>query len=168
MHAICKARSYSQLMDMPFLCLFFACAIAVSGCAKQDADFDREVSSPTGQITARFAGYQPRGTIDGHLTVTFAPRSRTPEPQITLGHMLGVKAGWLDDRTFAFVFDLLDQRDFTSPIYPTGEASSAVQIVSCNQRYLDCGPILKRLTPAHSVAVPQFPEGSWPADENNR
>jgi hypothetical protein len=80
--------------------------------------------------------------------------------------MLDVQAGWVDDHTFALVYDQLDQRMFASPVYPTGDVSSVVQVISCNRHYVDCGPITARLAPAHSIAVKQFPEGTWPADLN--
>lgn len=141
-----------------------ASVVALSGCAPRVADFNRDVTSPSGKTIAHFAGYQPRGTIEGYLTVSFISRSGKTSPQLTFGHMLGVRAGWLDDHSFAFVYDLLEQRHFASPVYPTEELSSAVQIVSCNRHYVDCTSIMARLSPKHSIAMPQFPEGSWSAN----
>lgn len=156
-------------MNVSIRILLLVSAIVLAGCGKRPrADFDRQVASPSGKLFAHFAGYQPRGTVEGYLTVSFSPQSRERTPEITLGHMLGVRAGWLDDHTFAFVYDQLDQRVFASPIYPTGDVSSMVQIISCNRRYVDCSRIAGRFVPEHSIAVKQFPEGGWPTDLNDR
>lgn len=149
-------------MRASFRWIFAATFIAVAGCAPRSADFTRQLVSPSGRIVAHFEGYQPRGTIEGYLTVAFSPRSKIVAPQLTFGHMLMVKAGWLDEHTFVFIYDLMDQRDFASPLYPTGEAMSAIQIITCNRRYVDCTAIAARLSPARSIVLQQFPEGSWP------
>lgn len=149
--------------------LLLASAMVISGCAQQRAaDSTREIASPSGETIVRFAAYQPRGTTEGYLTVSFLPRSGSAKAEITLGHMLGVRAGWLDEHTFAVIYDQLEQRAFTSPIYPTGEVSSEVQIVTCNRRYIDCEPIRGRLIINRAITIQQFPEGTWPPDSKLR
>jgi hypothetical protein len=111
---------------------------------------------------ASFAGYQPRGTVEGRLTVTLAEPKSNQEPQLTFGHMLNVRAGWLDEHTFGVVYDRLEPRHAQSPVYPNGQANSRVEIVGCNARYLDCLPLLQRLSPNRTVVIKQFPEGDWP------
>jgi hypothetical protein len=156
-------------MDVLRRNLLFVFAMVISGCSEQrTADFDRQIASPSNETTARFAGYQPRGTIEGYLTLSFSPRSGSGKPEITLGHMLGVRAGWLDNHTFVLIYDQLEQRVFSSPVYPTGDVSSEVRIVTCNRRYVDCGPITGRLAANRSIAIQQFPEGTWPVDTQVR
>ena len=96
-------------MNLLLRSLLFASVLNLCGCAKERAaDFKRDVASPSGKVVARFAGYQPRGTIEGYLTVTFSSPSAKAKPQVTLGHMLRVRAGWLNDHTFAFVYNQLE------------------------------------------------------------
>jgi hypothetical protein len=69
--------------------------------------------------------------------------------------------GWVDDHTLAFVYDALEIRRAQSPIYLTGETESAVEIVTCNAKHLDCSPILRRFEPNHTLVIKEFPEGGW-------
>jgi hypothetical protein len=149
-----------------FHTLLLAWTLVLAGCSKGRADFEKDIRSPSGGLTARLAEYQPQGTIEGYVTLAISARGKVTAPQITLGHMLGVRAGWLDDHTFAVVYDLLEQRQFGSPVYPTGQVSSAVQIVTCDRRYVDCTSIERKIIPTHSIRVNQFPEGTWPVERN--
>ena len=97
------------------------------------------------------------------MTVGFYPSAKTVEPQLTLGHILKLRAGWVDDHTFALVYDTLDQRRFSSPVYPDGQATNRIELITCNARQLDCRSLLHRINPAHSMAMDQFPEGEWPS-----
>lgn len=133
--------------------------LALTSCAQRSPDFVEKLAAPSGASTATFAGYQPRGTIEGYLTVAVAKRGTKNDPQLTFGHMLNVRAGWIDDHTLAFVYDELEPRRTQSPIYPTGEAASAVEIVTCNAKYLNCSPILRRFAPSHTLVIKEFPEG---------
>ena len=72
-----------------------------------------------------------------------------------------MRAGWIDDHTLAFVYDALEPRRAQSPIYPTGEAVSGVEIVTCNTKYLDCSPLLRRFARSHTLVIKEFPEGGW-------
>ncbi len=135
--------------------------LALTTCAQRSPDFIEELPAPSGTSAATFAGYQPRGTIEGFLTVTLAKPGTKNDPQLTFGHMLNVRAGWIDDHTLAFVYDALEPRRAQSPIYPTGEAASAVEIVTCNTNYLDCSSLLRRFVPSHSLVIMRFPEGGW-------
>lgn len=143
--------------------LFGVIAIGFAGCAKRSPDFERQLSSPSKSIVARFAGYQPRGTVEGYLTVEFSPSKAPADPQITVGHILKLRAGWVDDHTFALVYDTLEPRRLSSPLYLDGEASSQIELVTCNTRYLDCGPLLGRIDTNHTIKLDQFPEGTWPS-----
>jgi hypothetical protein len=110
--------------------LFVLVVIGLAGCAKRSPDFERQVSSPSGSIVARFAAYQPRGTIEGYLTVGFSPSKGAADPQLTVGHILRLRAGWVDDHTFALVYDTLEPRRLSSPVYPDGQASSEIELVT--------------------------------------
>ncbi len=68
----------------------------------------------------------------------------------------------------ALVYDTLELHKLASPIYPTGETDSKIGVVICSQTYVDCGPILQRLPPDHSVDIAQFPGGDWPAFKEYR
>ncbi|WP_114228481.1 hypothetical protein [Sphingomonas sediminicola] len=113
-------------------------------------------------MVATLVGYQPRGTIGGYLTITIAEPGDKNDPQLTFGHMLNVHAGWIDGHTLAFVYDALEPRHTQSPIYPTGRVESAVEVVTCNSKYLDCSPLLRRLAKGHTLLIKQFPDGDWP------
>jgi hypothetical protein len=151
----------------PVFLLLVALTTAIAGCSKRTPDFTKLARSPTGGTIARFAGYEPRGTIGGVLTLTFQRRKEVA-PQITLGHLMQLRAGWLDDHNFALVYDTLELHKLTSPVYPTGETDSKIRIVTCNLKYVDCAPILQRLTPDHSVDIAQFPGGDWPTFKEYR
>ena len=111
---------------------------------------------------ATLTGYQPRGTVEGYLTITLAKRGDKNDPQLTFGHMLNVHVGWIDDHTLAFVYDALEQRHAQSPVYPNGQVESAVEVVTCNSKYLDCSPLLRRFANGHTLSIKQLPEGDWP------
>ena len=141
--------------------LFFMLLVALGACGKRSPDFVRTISSPSGTSIATFSGYQPRGTIEGYLTVTLAKPGAAKEPQLTFGHMLNVRAAWLDNHNLALVYDVLEPRHAQSPIYVTGEADSAVEIITCNTRHLDCTALLRRLSAKHTIVFKEFPEGGW-------
>jgi hypothetical protein len=140
-------------------------AVALFGltsCTQRSPDFVKVLAAPSGALAATFSTYQPRGTIEGYLTVTLAKPGTKNAPQLTFGHMLNVRAGWIDDHTFALVYDALEPRSAKSPIYPSGEAGSAVELVTCGTKYLDCSPLLRRFAPSRTLVIKQFPDGGWP------
>src|SRR4051812_46086718 len=141
---------------MPSRLTIAVALLALTSCAQRSPDFVEELAAPSGAFAATFAGYQPRGTIEGFLTVTLAKPGTKKEPQLTFGHMLNVRASWIDDHTLAFVYDALEPRRAQSPIYPTGEAAGGVEIVTCNTKYLDCSPLLRRFAPSHTLVIKQF------------
>jgi hypothetical protein len=142
--------------------LFLAVILtSLGGCGQRAPDFIRTIGSPSGGSVASFSGYQPRGTIEGYLTVTVTRVGDKNEPQLTFGHMLNVRAGWLDQHHFALVYEVLESRHSQSPIFTTGEADSAVEVSTCNTRYLDCTPLLRRLSAKNSLLIKEFPEGGW-------
>ena len=95
--------------------------------------------------------------------MTLAQPPTENDPQLTFGHMLDVRAGWLDEHTFAIVYERLEPRHAQSPVYSTGLVNSRVEVVLCNARYVDCSPLLRRLSPKHTLVIKQFPEGDWPS-----
>lgn len=142
--------------------LSFAVILAMlGGCGQRTPDFTRTIGSPSGGSVASFSGYQPRGTIEGYLTVTITKAGDKNEPQLILGRMANVRAGWLDEHHFALVYDVLEPRHAQSPIFPTGDAESAIELITCNTRHLDCAPLLRRLSARHSLPIREFPEGGW-------
>lgn len=152
------------------LLLYVIFLAAEGSCEQRRPDFVRTIGSPSGTSTATFSGFQPRGTIDGYLTISLAQPDAANEPQLTFGHMLNVRIGWLDDHKLALVYDILEPRHAESPVYMTGEADSAVEIITCNTRYLDCASLLSRLPPKHTIVFKEFPEGGWShwVDQNGR
>ena len=138
---------------------FFA---SVSACDQPRPDFTRQVTSPSGELVAEISGYQPRGTIEGNLTIAFSPSGRPQKPLLNFAHLLDGRAGWLDNHTFALVFDVMEPREFLSPVYPTGVATSKVEIVPCNVRFSDCDKLIASMREGHILEIEQFPEGSWP------
>ncbi|TFU00052.1 hypothetical protein EUV02_15505 [Polymorphobacter arshaanensis] len=142
--------------------LLLAVIFGIVGCEQRKPDNQREIASLDGKANVTVISYQPRGTIEGYLTLSFAPKAKQEGPQIKFGHMLNVKLGWLDERRFAIVYDVLEIRQLASPVFPTGEAQSAVEIIPCNRRYIDCRSLETRLNAKASLAISQFPDGDWP------
>ena len=140
----------------------FLAALSLAGCVKRAPDLSRALPSPSGQVIATFSGYQPKGAAEGVATIAFSQKGADAKPQIRFGHMLKVRADWVDEHTFAIVYDTLDPRRLTSPIYSTSESGSAVNLIVCDMRYLDCSPLLKRFRSKSPLIIDQFPDGDWP------
>jgi hypothetical protein len=135
-----------------------ACLLALTACIQRKPDMEHLVPSPTGATTARFAGYDPKGSGEAVLTLTFFAKLASVSPQVRFGRVKALNAGWLDDHTFAIAYETLEPRKITSPIYPSGERDSSVDIVLCDAVRLDCGPLVKRFAPGRSFALERFPK----------
>jgi len=70
--------------------------------------------------------------------------------------------GWIGDRTLAMTYDLLEPRQFRSPVFPSGKYDSRIDVVQCNARYSDCSALAKQIRAKPAFARDQFPEGEWP------
>ena len=141
---------------------FFAVSALVS-CAPRAPDFQTVLGSPSGEYDARVRGYQPRGTIEGYVTVqiTRGDQKGEIEPQLTFGHLQKLKVGWINDRTLAFVADELELSQFCTPVYLAKDSDyKEVHLVTCSTRQIDCSSLLERIRPG-ATKLDVFPEGGW-------
>ena len=144
-------------MPRPALALLLAGLLALTACIRRTPDLERVIPSPSGAAAARFSGYQAKGSGEAVLTLTFFAKLASVSPQLRFGQVKALNAGWLDDHTFAIAYDLLEPRKVTSPIYPSGERDSGVDIVLCDASRLDCGPLTKRFAAGRSFSLARFP-----------
>jgi hypothetical protein len=142
----------------PTLALVLAGLLTLTACIKRTPDLEHAIPSPSGAVTARLAGYQAKGSGEAVLTLTFFAKLASVSPQIRFGRVKALNAGWLDDHTFAIAYELLEPRKITSPIYPSGERDSGVDIVLCDASRLDCGPLTRKFAAERSVSLARFPD----------
>lgn len=134
-----------------------ASSLLLASCGKQVPDFNYAIRSPKNGIVATISGFQPRGTIEGSLIVSFGEKSNAH--RITITNIKNGSIGWLDGGRLFAVGDHLEYQGIDSYYYPDGTTENAVRFVVCSRDEQDCSLIdqaIKNGVPARKFE--QFPE----------
>lgn len=133
-------------------------AAVLSGCQRATPDFTETIASPDGDYVAVVRGYQPRGTIDGRLTLAFAKDANESEPAVILRMDQG-RAGWLNNDVFAVVASRMEYRSVASDYYADGTVDTRIRLMICVRETMDCSAADRQLDNAAGVKVfARFPE----------
>lgn len=138
--------------------LTFIAAMALSSCQKRLPDFEFSLASPDKSRTAEFKGYQPRGTIDGWLNVSFPGPG--PEQSATFFRMKNADFGWVSSGTLAVVADHLEYGAIGSHYFPDGTTRTETRLLVCVRGELDCSRLEARMAKGRR-RIAGFPEGLY-------
>lgn len=134
-----------------------ASSLLLVSCGKQVPDFNYAILSPKNNIVATISGFQPRGTIEGSLVVSFGENSNAHI--ITIIYIKNGSIGWLDSGRLFAVGDHIEYQGIDSYYYPDGTVENAVRFVVCSRDEQDCSlfdKAIKNGVPARKFE--QFPE----------
>lgn len=113
----------------------------LSGCSQREPDLRFTILSPDGDRTIEVRGFQPRGTIDGKVTVSFDGDDNSA----TFYRIKNVTFGWTAPNQVSVVGDSLLYRNVSSHYFPDGTVNSEISFVVCARDKADCSSIERRL-----------------------
>lgn len=126
-------------------------------CQKPVPDFTLFVPSSDGAHKAVLRGFQPRGTIEGYLLLSFDDQL---EGSATFRQIDNGQIGWIASDTIAIVADALKFNSLASDYFPDGTVKSRVRVIVCAKQDTDCSALAQRLARTPNVKrVAHFPEG---------
>lgn len=132
-------------------------AFLLASCQKAVPDFTLSVPSPDGARKAVLKGFQPRGTIEGNLILSFRDQ---PERTATIRQIENGQIGWVAVDTLAIVADRLEFYSLDSDYYSDGTIGSRIRVILCAKQDMDCSALAQRLARTPSVKrIAHFPEG---------
>ena len=135
--------------------LLWLATISLSACSKRDPDFEFEMPAPNRVRVAIIQGFQPRGTIDGKLNLTFG---HSTDPAVFLG-VRNARMGWLSNNEFLLVGDNLEFVALSSSYFPDGTVGSETRLLVCDRARMDCSSVERTLSSAPAVRhIARFPE----------
>jgi hypothetical protein len=132
--------------------------LLLTSCKKPSPDFTFIEKSPDGSRLATIRGFQPRGTIEGYILISFN-RANDDGPSASFRQIENGQAGWISDDTFVVVADQARFSSLSSEYYPNGTTDSKVRLVVCTQNDMDCSGLLKHLgQSSETQKIVHFPE----------
>lgn len=132
-------------------------AFLLASCQKAVPDFTLSIPSPDGGRKAVLKGFQPRGTIEGNLVLSFRDE---PERTATFRQIENGQIGWIAADTLAIVADRLEFYALDSDYFSDGTIGSRIRVIVCAKQDMDCSALTERLAKAPNVKrIGHFPEG---------
>lgn len=132
-------------------------AFLLTSCEKAVPDFTLTVPSPDGACRAFLKGFQPRGTLEGNLVISFRDG---PERTATFRQIDNGQIGWVAADTLAIVADKLEFYSLNSSYFSDGTIASRIRVIVCAKQDMDCSVLAQRLARAPNVKrIDHFPEG---------
>jgi hypothetical protein len=132
-------------------------AFLLASCQKAVPDFTLSVPSPDGGRKAVLNGFQPRGTIEGNLVLSFRDE---PERTATFRQIENGQIGWVAADTLAIVADRLEFYSLDSEYFSDGTIGSRIRVIVCAKQDMDCSDLAQRLARTPNVKhIGHFPEG---------
>jgi hypothetical protein len=130
----------------------------VISCKKPKPDFAYTVKALDGSRLAIIRGFQPRGTIEGYILISFE-KANHESPAASFLQIKNGNLGWISNDTFVVVADQMRFQSLSSEYYPDGTTDSEVNLVVCSRNHMDCSSLLDRLHQAAKMReIPHFPE----------
>jgi hypothetical protein len=142
-------------------------SLALSCCQKRPPDFALSVNSPDRSRTAVLEAYQPHGTIDGWINLSFpGPGS---ERAATFFRMKNADFGWVSSDTLAVVADHLEYGAIGSHYFPDGTTRTETRLLICVREELDCSKLEAQMG-ENRRRIAGFPKGLYdgPSAPTNR
>lgn len=133
------------------------CAILLGACQRERPDFALTISSPGEGHKAALRGFQPRGTIEGYILLSFGDdfENAAVIRQVENGQM-----GWVGSDTFVVVADRLKFDSLSSDYFPDGTVKSRIRVVVCARQDMDCSYLMEYLAKGSDIRrISHFPEG---------
>ena len=132
--------------------------LLLTSCQKPNPDFTVTEKSQDGSRVATIRGFQPRGTIEGYILLSFS-KGKQDGPEASFRQIEDGELGWISNDTFAVVADQVRFSSLSSEYYPDGTTDTKVRIVVCTKTDMDCTGLLKRLDQSSSARkLAHFPE----------
>lgn len=132
--------------------------LLLASCQKPSPDFTMTENSQDGSRVATIRGFQPRGTIEGYILLSFN-RSKQDGPKASFRQIENGKLGWISNDTFAVVADQVRFSSLSSEYYPDGTTDTKVRMVVCSKSDMDCTGLLTRLDQSSAARkIGHFPE----------
>lgn len=144
---------------MRFVSVVLLSALLLTSCQEVVPDFTLTArSSDKGQL-ATLRGFQPRGTIEGYLVLSFNEGDQAGGTA-TFRQIENGQIGWIATDTLAVVADRLNFNALASDYFPDGTVKSRVRLIVCARQDMDCSSLAERLNRSSGVHhIAQFPEG---------
>jgi hypothetical protein len=132
--------------------------LLLSSCNRRKPDFIYTEKSLDGSRLAIVQGFQPRGTLEGHVLISFKT-SDHESARASFSQIENGEVGWVTGDTFVAAADRIRFDSVSSEYYPDGTTGSRVKFIVCNKSEMDCSELLKRLRQSTEVQVIRhFPE----------
>lgn len=121
-------------------------------------DFEFAVPSPHGDRKVDLMGFQPRGTIEGYLLLSFGSEAES-KSAATFREVTNGTVGWISDSELAIVGDRLRYNGVSSDYFPDGTVRSRVRLLICTRDEMDCSRLEARiLNGVAAKELAHFPE----------
>lgn len=165
METIRWVRRRSKRVTMRSVTSFIGGIISISltSCQAPSPDFTSSINNFDGTRAISIRGFQPRGTLEGYITISFSKYSTNNEVlNATILNIENGNLGWTSSNTFALIADRLEYRKVSSSYFPLGTLDSRIFFTICIRTEMDCS-MLDRLMANNSGArhIVRFPESSF-------
>lgn len=135
------------------------CILALTACAKSQPDFQWESRSPMGTHVAYVNGFEPRGTLSGKLTVSFATED-SAQKSFVFTHIREAYFGWISKDTFAVIAEKMTFFGLDSQYFPNGTVDNSIKVVLCAKELTDCSSLQNQMSQQSKIRhITSFPEG---------
>jgi hypothetical protein len=132
--------------------------LLLAACGESRPDFEFVVASPHGERKVNVMGFQPRGTIEGYLLLSFGGEAES-QSVATFREVTNGTVGWISDRELAIVGDRLRYHGVSSDYFPDGTVRSKVRLLICTRDEMDCSSLEARiLNGVTAKELANFPE----------
>lgn len=133
--------------------------LLLTSCQNRVPDFTLTVRARDGQHVAILRGFQPRGTIEGLIVLSFGEGNQSGETA-TFRRIENGQIGWVAADMLAVVADRMEFNALESDYFPDGTVSSRVRLVVCAKQDTNCSDLSERLARSPSQQhIAHFPEG---------
>jgi hypothetical protein len=127
----------------------------LGSCQRAEPDFTFSLESPDGSRTAVFRGYEPGGTIESNLVLSFRG---TGTRSATFREIENGRIGWVGTDTLTVVADKIQYYGLDSDYFPDGTIGNKVRVITCSRQYTSCLDVMKQLEKAKNVkSLRHFP-----------
>jgi hypothetical protein len=136
-------------------------ALLLASCHRSEPDFQFRVPASHGENWFVISGYQPRGTIEGVLLLSFGNRGSSRPEVATFHSILNGSVGWISDMDVAVIADKLVYQNISSDYFPDGTMRTKIRLIVCVRGEMDCSSIEGKLAKESALKIiHRFPEAS--------
>lgn len=136
--------------------LLLSLVLLLSACSSVEPDFVQVVEYPTGRNRVTVSSYQPRGTIEGYITLVFEGSVSAKHRTFWITRLRNAKIGWASAGQLVIIGDRLSFSGLSSRYFPYGSTKSSVDVFFCERAILDCSRLEARMS-TYTVEIQEFP-----------